>query len=63
MSLQTRLTELAQATGAALKLRGLPPGGTVGNVLRKTGPGDFEAGWQAGPEGSAQPQFFTPWSF
>lgn len=24
---------------------GVPPGGTVGQILVKTGPGDFEVGW------------------
>lgn len=46
MSLQARLAALATAVGQALKTRGLPQGGAVGQVLTKTGAGDFAAGWQ-----------------
>lgn len=32
---------------------GVPPGGTVGHVVVKTGGGDYQTGWQAPPSGAS----------
>lgn len=47
MSLETRLVALVQAIGAAIKLRGLPAGGTAGQFPRKASGTDYDTAWAA----------------
>lgn len=61
MSLETRLLALVQAIGADVKAlfsRAVPTGGTVGQVLAKTGPGSTEFGWSNPSGGGAAAETF-----
>lgn len=54
MSLVTRLNAFVEAVGADIKTllsRSLPAGGTMGQVLTKTGTADYAVGWGAPPAG------------
>ncbi len=48
MSLESRILAFVQAVGGDIKAllgRALPAGGSVGQVVTKTGPGDYVAAW------------------
>lgn len=45
MSLETRLKAAFERVAATIKQRGLPAGGTAGQVLTKAGGSDYDAGW------------------
>lgn len=58
MSLESRLVSLVQAIGADIKslfARSVPTGGSVGQVLTKTGSGDNVVDWQTPTEGGGSP--------
>jgi hypothetical protein len=57
-SLEQRLTLLAAAIRDKINLmmpRLIPSGGSINQVLTKTGAGDYAAGWQNAPSGSSDP--------
>lgn len=56
MSLETRLKAAFERVAATIKLRGVPAGGTAGQVLTKGSGSDYDAGWAtpaAGGEGGS----------
>ena len=58
MTLEARLTALAQAVGADIKAlfaRAIPAGGTTGQVLAKTSVTNYAASWQTPASGSGSP--------
>lgn len=58
MSLASGITDLAAAVRDKLNLmtpRLLPPGGTVGQVVKKTGPAAGDTAWQDEAAGGSAP--------
>lgn len=54
MLLETRIKAALTAIGTDIKAlfaRAVPAGGATGQVLAKTGPGDYEIGWQSAAAG------------
>lgn len=47
MSLETRLKAAFERVAATIKQRGMPAGGTAGQVLTKTGGADYATAWAA----------------
>ncbi|MCA0231620.1 MAG: hypothetical protein LCH91_14200 [Bacteroidetes bacterium] len=47
MTLIERINALATVVAGHIKTRSIPPGGAVGNVLVKNGPGDYATAWQS----------------
>ncbi|AYQ31375.1 hypothetical protein [Runella sp. SP2] len=46
MTLIERINSLATSIANTIKVRSVPAGGAAGNVLTKTGSGDYAMSWQ-----------------